>query len=113
MADGHVERDVASEAIDGALPPMPRLKAHLRTLPCQEVAVALAAADASAAPLASKPCVRCLILTAVRSGEAQGATWDEIHEDAREWGISGKYQRIPRRIVSILINILEGRDGRG
>ena len=89
MACGYVEHNVAGESIDGALPPMPRLKAHLRALPYQEVAVALATVDASGAALASKLCLRFLILTAARSGEARGATWDEIHEDASEWRIPG------------------------
>ena len=89
MACGYVEHNVAGEAIDGALPPMPRLKAHLRALPYQEVAAALATVDASGAALASKLCLRFLILTAARSGEARGATWDEIHEDTHEWHIAG------------------------
>ena len=89
MAHGYVEHNVAGEAIDGALPPMPRLKAHLRALPYHEVAPALATVDASGASLASKLCLRFLILTAARSGEARGATWDGIHEDAREWRIPG------------------------
>ncbi len=89
MAHGYVEHNVAGDAIDGALPPMPRLKAHLRALPYQEVAAALATVDASGAALASKLCLRFLILTAARSGEARGATWDEIHEHAREWHIPG------------------------
>jgi len=89
MACGYVEHNVAGESIDGALPPMPRLKAHLRALPYQEVAVALATVDASGAALASKLCLRFLILTAARSGEARGATWDEIDEGASEWRIPG------------------------
>ena len=89
LAHGYVEHNVAGDAIDGALPPMPRLKTHLRALPYQEVAMALATVDASGAALASKLCLRFLILTAARSGEARGATWDEIREDAGEWRIPG------------------------
>ena len=101
MAHGYLEHNVAGEAIDGALPPMPRLKAHLRALPYQEVATALATVDASGASLASKLCLRFLILTAARSGEAREVTWDEIHEDAREWRIpasrmkAGAKHRVP------------------
>lgn len=42
-----------------------------------------------------------LILTATRSGEVRGATWDEINLDAKVWGIpagrmkAGKEHRIP------------------
>ena len=93
MAHGFVEHNAAGDAIDGALPPMPRLKAHLRALPYQEVAAALAtveASKASKASLASKLCLRFLILTAARSGEARSATWDEIDMDAGEWRIPGE-----------------------
>ena len=89
MAHGYVEHNAAGEAIDGALPPMPRLRAHLRALPYQEVSAALATVEASRASLASKLCMRFLVLTAARSGEARGAAWDEIDEDAGEWRIPG------------------------
>ncbi|MCE2491076.1 MAG: tyrosine-type recombinase/integrase, partial [Alphaproteobacteria bacterium] len=89
MAHGYVEHNAAGEAIDGALPPMPRLRAHLRAMPYQEVAAALATVEASRASLASKLCLRFLVLTAARSGEARGATWDEIDQDTGEWRIPG------------------------
>jgi len=89
MAHGYVEHNAAGEAIDGALPPMPRLRAHLRAMPYREVAAALATVEASRASLASRLCLRFLVLTAARSGEARGATWDEIDEDTGEWRIPG------------------------
>ena len=57
MAHGYIEHNVAGEAIDGALPPMPRLKAHLRALPYQEVSAALATVESSKASLAAKLCL--------------------------------------------------------
>ena len=81
--------NAAGDALDGALPTMPRLKAHLRALPYREVSAALATVEASKASLASKLCLRFLVLTAARSGEARGSTWDEIDEDAGEWRIPG------------------------
>ena len=89
MAHGYVEHNAAGEAIDGALPPMPRLRAHLRAMPYQEVSAALATVEASKASLASKLCLRFLVLTAARSGEARGATWDEVDEATGEWRIPG------------------------
>ena len=89
MAHGYVEHNAAGEAIDGALPPMPRLRAHLRAMPYQEVSAALATVKASKASLASKLCLRFLVLTAARSGEARGATWDEVDEATGEWRIPG------------------------
>ena len=41
MAHGFMESNPAGEAIDGALPPMPKVKAHRRALPYQEVGEAL------------------------------------------------------------------------
>ena len=81
--------NAAGDALDGALPPMPRVRAHLRAMPYREVSAALATVEASKASLASKLCLRFLVLTAARSGEARGATWDEIDEDAGEWRIPG------------------------
>ena len=90
MAHGYVEHNAAGEAIDGALPPMPRLKAHLRALPYQEVAAALLTVEASRASVPAKLCFRFLVLTAARSGEARGAKWHENDMDAREWRIPGE-----------------------
>ena len=87
QAHGHVEQNVAGEAIDGALPAMAAVKQHFRALPYQEVAEALQVVEASRASLSAKLCLRFLVLTAARSGEARGATWTEIDTEAREWRI--------------------------
>ena len=87
QAHGYVEHNVAGDAISGALPAMPAVKEHYRALPYGEVADALAIVEASGASLPAKLCLRFLVLTAARSGEARGATWDEIDPDAREWRI--------------------------
>ena len=73
-AHGYVEQNVAGEGIEGALPAMPAVKAHFRALPYHEVAAALETVDGSKASKAAKLCLRFLILTAARSGEARGAT---------------------------------------
>ena len=78
MAHGFMESNPAGEAIDGALAPMPKVKAHLRTLPYPDVSAAVETVAASAASVAAKLCFRFLVLTAARSGEARGATWEEI-----------------------------------
>ena len=101
QAHGYVEHNAAGEGIDGALPPMPRVKAHFRALPYVEIPAALETIDGSSAGLAAKLCMRFLILTAVRSGEARGASWSEIDPDAREWRIpaermkGGVVHRVP------------------
>ena len=87
VAHGHREDNPAGEGIDGALPPMPANRSHFRALPYQEVPAALQTVAASTAGVAAKTCFEFLILTAARSGEARGATWDEIDLDARLWTI--------------------------
>ena len=89
MANELIEANPAGEAIDGALPSMPKVKAHLRALPYQEVGSALKTVDASQTSLASKHCLKFLVLTAARSGEARGATWDEIDLPGAMWTIPG------------------------
>ena len=101
MAHGFIETNPAGEAIDGALPPMPKVKAHFRVLPYQEVGTALDMVEASLSSMSAKLCLRFLVLTAARSGEARGATWDEIDLESREWRIpsermkAGMEHRVP------------------
>ena len=87
MAHGHIDHNVAGEAIDGALPPMPKVKNHLRALPYAEVGELIEAVQRSQASLAAKWCLEFLILTAARSGEARGARWSEIDLEAAVWSI--------------------------
>ena len=87
QAHGFVEHNPAGEAIGGALPAMPAVKANYRALPYREVREALRIVDESRASLAARLCFRFLVLTAARSGEARGATWSEIDEDTRLWVI--------------------------
>ena len=86
MSHGFVDHK-AGEVIDGALPTMPHIREHFRSLPYQEVGAALKTVEASGASLSAKLCLRFLVLTAARSGEARGAAWDEIDLEARTWRI--------------------------
>ena len=101
QAHGHVDSNIAADAINGALPAQPAVKEHLRSLPYRDVPDALATVDASRASLFARLCLRFTVLTAARSGESRGATWEEIDLDAREWRIparrmkSGVEHRIP------------------
>ncbi len=76
-AHGSVTENVAGEAIDGALPAMPSVKTHLRALPYWDVPAVLDTVEASRASLSAKACLRFVVLTACRSGEARLAKWDE------------------------------------
>ncbi len=75
-------------------PEMLKQKSHLRALPDHEVQSALATVEATAVSIAAKPCFRFLPLTAVRSGEARGATWGEISVQEREWRIPGHRMKV-------------------
>ena len=88
QAHGFVQSNAAGGAIDGALPRMPAVKAHLRALPYAEVAAALETLQASRASESAKLALRFVIFTAARSGEVRGATWAEIHGDV--WKIPGE-----------------------
>ena len=121
MANELIETNPAGEAIDGALPSMPKIKAHLRALPYQEVGAALKTVDASQTSLAAKRCLRFLVLTAARSGEARGATWDEIDLDGAAWTIpasrmkAGVEHRVPLsdQALQLLILAQQLEDGSG
>ncbi|MYD91184.1 MAG: DUF4102 domain-containing protein [Caldilineaceae bacterium SB0662_bin_9] len=102
MAHGFVVHNVAGEAIDAALPRMPKLVAgHLRAMDYREVAGALDTVDASGAFLATRLCLRFVVLTAARSGEARQAVWSEITLADRLWIVpadrmkAGSEHRVP------------------
>ena len=81
VAREHLEFNVA-EGIGAALPAARKGKKHHAALPYAEVGAALDAIAACTASEALKSCLRFIILTAVRSGEARGATWSEIDPQA-------------------------------
>ena len=116
-----METNPAGEAIDGALPPMPKVKAHHRALSHQEVGAALETVEASQASIAAKLCFRFLVLTAARSGEARGANWNEIDLQGEVWQIpagrmkAGMEHRVPlsRQALDVLSEASPLRDDSG
>ena len=121
IAHGFMEANLAGEAIDGALPPMPKVKAHLRSLPYQDVGAALETVEASQASMSAKLCFRFLVLTAARSGEARGAAWDEIDLMGQVWRVpaermkAGVEHRVPlsRQALELLGKASALGDGTG
>ena len=102
MAHDYVIHNVAGEAIDGALPRTPKLvRGHLRAMDYRDVGQALATVDDSGASLATKFCLRFIVLTAARSGEARQATWSEFDLEAEIWTVpaarmkAGREHRVP------------------
>lgn len=107
-----------------ALPPIPR-KARIRNnrkaLPYTEVAGCIATVNASRAWSATKLALEFLILTAARSGEVRGATWDEMDLVAGVWIVPatrmkmGKAHAVPlsKRALKVLTEAqkMRGEDG--
>ena len=121
MANELIEANPAGEAIDGALPSMPKVKAHFRALPYEEAASALKTVDASRASLAAKGCLTFLVFTAARSGEARGASWGEIDLERATWTIpasrmkAGVEHRVPLsdQALEVLKLVRQLEDGSG
>ncbi len=106
-----IKDNPAGEVIDGALPAMPKVKAHLRALPYTEVAAALETVEASRASMSAKACLRFAVMTAARSQQARLATWAEIDLDGREWRVpadrmkSNREHRVP--LSDAALDVLE------
>ncbi len=88
--------DNPAAAVRAALPRRPRLKEHHPALPYEQVPAALATVEASTAREATKLALRFLVLTAARSGEVRGATWDEIDADAATWTVPAERMKARR-----------------
>ena len=108
VAHEHLEHNVA-DGIGAALPSAPRVEEHHSAIPYEQVPQALRAISSCRAGDATKACLRFVVLTAVRSGEARLATWDEIDHDAREWRIpasrtkTGAEHRVPLSGAAVAI----------
>ena len=96
QAFGFVTVNPAGEVINAALPPMPAVKQHFRALPYVEAGSALETVEACGSSLRSRLCLRFLVLTAARSGEARGATWSEVDFEAATWTIPGTRMKAGR-----------------
>lgn len=101
QAEGHIKLNMAGEIISAALPKHRNGKKHFRALPFSELPAALETIEQSRASEAAKLALRFLVLTASRTGEVLGATWEEIDLDANTWTIpdgrmkAGRAHRIP------------------
>ena len=101
MAAGHVQGNVAGDAISAALPTMPKVKANFRALDYRKMPDAMKRIGTEVASMPARLCLQFTILTAVRSNESRKATWAEIDLDAATWTIpadrtkNGKLHRVP------------------
>ena len=69
---------------------------HMRALPHQQVATAVAMVRASDGAPAVKLAFEFLVLTAARWGEVRGATWDEMDTTAHVWTIPANRMKAKR-----------------
>lgn len=91
--------EAPTRSISKVLPRQPKNDGHFAALPYAEVPTLMAklAKDESVGRLA----LRFLILTAARSGEVRGATWEEIDLEQRVWTVpavrmkAGKAHAVP------------------
>ena len=100
IAEGHRVDDPAGAALTAALPHSARNVQHHKSLPYSEVAAALAVIDGSArAWPVTKACLRFIVATACRSGEARNAKWTEIDRDRETWEIPAERTKSGRPLV--------------
>ena len=119
MAQGHLEINPAGEIISAALPSMPKVRNHMRTVHYRELPLALETIRESGSGTAVKLALEFLTLTTARSGEVRGATWAEINLERRLWIIPASRMkgRIEHRVplsnaaLSILDKAGEIREG--
>lgn len=71
-----------------ALPRQPKSESHFAAMPYEQVPDFVASLRTSNETI-SKMALQFLILTAARSGEVRGATWQEVDLEARAWTIPG------------------------
>ncbi len=87
VAHGHRPDDPASDALMQVLPRRRPPVQHHAALPYADVPAAIEKVRTSNAWIGTKLAFEFLILTATRSGEVRGATWDEIDMEAETWTV--------------------------
>ena len=121
MAYGHMELNLAGEAIDGALPKQTIMKNHHRALPYSRIPRMLETVFRADVSMAVMAAICWITLTACRSSEARHAKWKEIDLKHRIWKIPGsrmkakKEHRVPisEGMMMILEIVKPLRDGSG
>ena len=118
VAQGY-RQDNPAAALTKVLPKRDAKHEHMKALPYSEVATAIATIRASDAYKATVLCFELLVLTAARSGEVRGATWNEIDRDAATWTVpasrmkAGREHRVPlsKRALAVLAEASAFRTG--
>ena len=116
-----IDYNPAGDVINAALAKQPRVKNHHRALPYERLPAALCAVRASTANASVKLAFEMLALTACRSGEVRGMTWDEVDLREATWTVpearmkAGRLHRVPlsHRALAILEEARSRSDGDG
>ncbi len=117
--DEGIASNAAGEGIEAALTRQPAVRSHHRAICHGEVAEALDILDRDSGTAPARLCLRFVVLTGARSGEARGATWAEIDSDM--WTVpaarmkAGKPHRVPlsRQALDVLDDARLLDDGSG
>ncbi len=117
-AAGH-RPDNPATAIRAALPKTGGRVRHQRAIHHSKVAGALDAIQGASGKLSARLCLRWIVLTACRSGEARNARWKDV--DGTVWTIpevgtkSGRAHRVPlsRAALAVLAEAAKLSDGSG
>ena len=86
VVKGHVDSNPV-DPVSAALPRNGHKVEHQKALSHANVGAALRTIRDGAGHIDAKLCLELVTLTGVRSGEARGATWDEIDLEAKTWTI--------------------------
>ena len=121
IAKDHITDQPVTDALDAALPAMPKFQAHMRALEYKDVPAALETIIHTDASLTVKLCFQFQVFTAARSGEARGAMWAEIDLEEKLWKVPGERMKMKEEhrvplsdaAMSVLQQAKELRDERG
>ena len=94
IGKGYRTDDPAGAQLIGSLPKARREVAHMEAVPHSEVPAAVRKIRESRKHWAIPAVVEFVILTGVRSGEATGATWQEIDFESRTWIVPGARMKV-------------------
>ena len=96
VAQGYRTDNPAGDAISAALPNNNAKITHRQALPHAEVGAAVVKVRLSGAYRGAVFSLEFLVLTAARSAEVRGATWDEIDLEAAVWAIRAERMKAAR-----------------
>lgn len=96
-AKGFRPTEAPARSIGKGLPRQPKRENHFAAMPYGEVPGLMT--KLAAVESVGRLALRFLILTAARSGEVRGATWEEIDLDAKLWTVPGGRMKAGRAHV--------------